>query len=330
MLSSIVPDLTYFDGVPDTGRFLILTSEAWIAARDAAQKELPPSMIEKLKSLFHAEYDVAVLGLRRYLMQQLADSAERKLWHRKFLAISEQTRTLFFESLDRGIADWSRFAELMREEHEIREAFHFDQGVWEYLQVDPVTGMLVPEGHEWATPKKAKQSPNGQGQAGEDAGGAPHRGAKPEPESVCNRVFISYSHKDEKWLGELLDHLKPYTLQESVTVWSDENISPGQEWFAEIKAALASTRVAVLLVTKDFLASDFIDKHELAPLLAQAEMGNVHIIWIPVGACSYQETKLKTRQAIVDPAKPLAKMRTEDRNEVWVKICKVIKEAVTR
>lgn len=173
------------------------------------------------------------------------------------------------------------------------------------------------------------EKPNGPGRAGETVGGAPHGVAKPETGSVRDRVFISYSRKDKKWLDELQGHLEPYRRKGLVTVWSDESIPPGEKWFAEIRDALALTKVAVLLVTSDFLASEFIAEHELKPLLEQEREGEVRIIWIPVGACSYKETELKNLQAPVDPDKPLANMKKPDRNRIWVKVCKAIKEAAS-
>ena len=88
------------------------------------------------------------------------------------------------------------------------------------------------------------------------------------------------------------------SAQAAVTAWSDKQIASGSQWFAEIKAALAKTRVAVLLVSPGFLASDFIHEHELGPLLAEAQEGAVRILWVPILTCSYEETPLKDLQAV--------------------------------
>ncbi len=139
-------------------------------------------------------------------------------------------------------------------------------------------------------------------------------------------VFISYSHKDKRWLDDMQTHLTPFIRNESIKVWSDKQIATGSKCFPEIQEALRSTKVAVLLVTPNFLASDFIHDHELTPLLKDAEKDKVKIIWIPVRACSYKETALQHIQAAIDPEKPLATMKAE-RDKAWVKICEEIKKA---
>lgn len=140
------------------------------------------------------------------------------------------------------------------------------------------------------------------------------------------KVFISYSHKDMAFEQQLHGHLKPLIRDERITAWSDKQIKPGSKWYDEIVDAVASTRVAVLLVTKDFLASDFIHEHELGPLLKGAESGGVTILWVLVRACLWEETPLKHLQAAYSTVKPLAEMKAE-RDTAWVAICKAIQKA---
>ncbi len=141
-----------------------------------------------------------------------------------------------------------------------------------------------------------------------------------------DKLFISYSHRDQKFLTELLIHLKPLERAGIVSKWSDKQIAPGSQWFAEIQAALARSKLALMLVTPAFLASDFIHEHELGPLLKQAEEGGTRILWVPVRACSYKDTSLAGYQAVIDPEKPLAQMKA-GRDQAWVKVCEEIKRA---
>lgn len=143
------------------------------------------------------------------------------------------------------------------------------------------------------------------------------------------QVFISYSHRDKKWRDDLDTNLKPYLRDGSIISWSDEQITAGSKWFDDIKSALADTKVAVLLVTPNFLASDFIHEHELGPLLKEVEQGGVKILWVPVRASSYKKTALKDYQAVLEPDKPLAKMTGAERDSAWVRICEKIEKAVS-
>lgn len=68
-------------------------------------------------------------------------------------------------------------------------------------------------------------------------------------------VFISYSHKDEKWKDKLRPHLEMYSDKIGLEVWNDRKINGGEFWFDEIKNAMARAKVAICLVSADFLSS---------------------------------------------------------------------------
>jgi TIR domain len=143
-----------------------------------------------------------------------------------------------------------------------------------------------------------------------------------------NQVFISYSHKDKKWLDRLKTHLAPLERRNKISVWDDTRMKAGADWREEIKRALGEARVAILLVTPNFLESDFIARHELPPLLEAAKRDDFKILWVAVSASQYKETEIERYLAANDPARPLDRLKASERNEVLVKIGDQIKEAI--
>ena len=86
-----------------------------------------------------------------------------------------------------------------------------------------------------------------------------------------DQIFVSYSHRDKVHLHRLQVHFRPFERDYSIQVWSDEKIQSGQLWRKEIETALKQTAVAILLISADFLASDFIANEELPRLLDAAQ-----------------------------------------------------------
>lgn len=149
------------------------------------------------------------------------------------------------------------------------------------------------------------------------------------PAQSRNQIFISYSHKDRKWREKLEIHLKPLFDKQHITIWSDAKIELGAKWRTEIDTALARTKVALLLVSPYFLASDFIMSEELPVLLKAAAAGEIKILCILVSACSYEDTVISHYQFAPDPKRPLNRMHHAHVDDALVKICREVRSAVT-
>ena len=77
-------------------------------------------------------------------------------------------------------------------------------------------------------------------------------------------VFVSYSHKDEAEKEQLVSHLKVLERAGVIELWVDDRIAGGADWAGEIKLAIDQASVAILLISANFLSSDYCYNIELA------------------------------------------------------------------
>jgi TIR domain len=144
--------------------------------------------------------------------------------------------------------------------------------------------------------------------------------------NVRKKVFISYSHQDMDWLEQLKKWLKPLEQSGLLEFWDDSKIEAGEDWRQAIKDAMASARLAVLLVSQNFLASDFIPSAELTPILEQAESDGVAVLWIALSESTYEGSPIERFQAVNDPKMPLDTLEPKDLNKQFKEIYLKLKE----
>lgn len=154
-------------------------------------------------------------------------------------------------------------------------------------------------------------------------------GAPPEQINHLKRdtsqVFISYAHADSEWLSRLLVHLRPLERSGRLSLWHDRQIAPGDKWRNEIASSLANSSIAILMVTANFMASDFIYLNELPPLIQKARVGGVRVFPLIVGHCLYDEDEhLSEFQAFNDPEFPLTRLDSYAIDKIIVNLAKAI------
>ena len=124
-----------------------------------------------------------------------------------------------------------------------------------------------------------------------------------------SQIFICYSHNDREYLDRLLIHLKPLEKEGLIDVWADTRLRAGDQWRAEIEQVLDRASVAILLVSADFLASDFIMENELPPLLRKAQEQGTRIIPVILKPCRFARDKnLQQFQAFNNPKETVVRM----------------------
>jgi hypothetical protein len=102
---------------------------------------------------------------------------------------------------------------------------------------------------------------------------------------VPTPVFVSYSHRNNAEKEALCEYL---TTLPDVALWTDADILPGDEWEQKIDAAMSNTRVAVLLITKDFLNSSYVKNRELPRILERQRGEGVRVVPIIARACPWK------------------------------------------
>ena len=141
------------------------------------------------------------------------------------------------------------------------------------------------------------------------------------------RIFVSYSHADAEWLKRLQVHLKPLERAGSIEWWDDTKILPGMVWRDEIEKALAAAQIGVLLVSADFVASDFIANHELPNLLAAAQDEGLTILSLIVGPSRFKRMpELSRFQAVNDPDRPFIGLSKAEQEADLLKLANRIED----
>jgi hypothetical protein len=141
------------------------------------------------------------------------------------------------------------------------------------------------------------------------------------------RVFIEYSHRDERWLTRLRQHFAPLEREGLLEIWSDSRIELGADWRAEIQQAIESASVAILLISADFLASDFILGQEIPALLHRQMRGHLRIVPVILRSSPWQELPwLADIQVFPRGGKPLS---TLSESEVDATLAALASEVLT-
>jgi len=139
-------------------------------------------------------------------------------------------------------------------------------------------------------------------------------------------VFISYAHEDLAYLKELEKHLANLKRQNIITSWYDGDINPGTEWESQIMEKLNTAQIILLLVSADFINSDFCYSIELQQALARHDAGQARVIPIIVRPVDRKGAPFAKLQALPTGAKPITKWSTHD--DAFLDIVQGIRRAI--
>ncbi len=103
------------------------------------------------------------------------------------------------------------------------------------------------------------------------------------------KIFVSYSHKDEVWVERLMRHMEPPQRKGDWTVWYDSDIRAGDDWSLEIEQTIVDADAAILMISEDFLESEFIRGREVPALMRRRKEGQLKVFPLIIRPCDWQE-----------------------------------------
>ena len=140
------------------------------------------------------------------------------------------------------------------------------------------------------------------------------------------RLFYSYSHKDERWRDELETHLKLLEREGLIEPWHDRQIAGGQEWEGEISAALENADIILLLISADFIASDYAYGKEMKRAIERHESGDARVVPVIVRKVEWASAPFGKLQALPKNGKPVSTWSRRD--DAWSNVSAGIRNVV--
>lgn len=180
-------------------------------------------------------------------------------------------------------------------------------GVVKGVPGGPGGSLELLKGVEALAPKKAKAS----------------RASKGDPEPIT--AFVSYSHADAKLKTELLKHLAPLEKLKLVSHWDDGEIKAGDPWEKAIADKLASAKLVLLLISSDFIASEYCYDKELTVALKRDKAKTARVLPIILRPCLWQDLSFGKLQAAPHEGKPITSWSSPD--EAMMEVAMAVREA---
>ena len=127
-------------------------------------------------------------------------------------------------------------------------------------------------------------------------------------------------HKDADLRERLGTYFAPLKQQQKISEWHDRKIEPGANWDTEINAQLNSADLILLLVSADFLASEYCFGAEVEKALVRLKRGEVKVVPILLKPCLWEESRFSELQIIPRDAKAMTS---------WVSVDEALKDVAS-
>ena len=152
--------------------------------------------------------------------------------------------------------------------------------------------------------------------------------ASPMTASSPAEVFISYSYKDEELFKQFEKYLTVLTQNGKIRIWHGRKIPPGDEWKKVIDDHIKSADLVLLLVSVDFLVSDYCINVEFESALKRQAIGATRIIPIILHPCPWPDTLISRFEVLPKDGEPIARSNSTDTAKAFLSVTNSIRELI--
>lgn len=143
-----------------------------------------------------------------------------------------------------------------------------------------------------------------------------------------SKIFISYSHQDEQFKENLISHLSSLKRRGLINEWHDRKILPGDNWDKNIKQELLDANIILLLISSDFIASNYCYDVEITKAIERHESKEAILIPIILRPCDWKDLPFSKIQGLPKDALPLTKWENVD--DAYLNIIDGIKTVLSK
>jgi len=144
------------------------------------------------------------------------------------------------------------------------------------------------------------------------------------------KIFFCYAREDEELLNQLKNHLMPLQRQGLIEMWYDRNVNPGEEWERQIDENMSMAEIILLLISPQFISSDYCYNREMSRALERHEREAAHVIPIILRPVLWKETPIGKLQVLPSNGEPVISSSGPIPDEAWLDVAngisKIVKE----
>jgi hypothetical protein len=141
-------------------------------------------------------------------------------------------------------------------------------------------------------------------------------------------VFCCYARRDKPHLDDLKTHLIVLQRQGLITIWNDTDISPGSNWEEEVEKHLNTAHIILLLISADFIASEYCYSKEMKRAIERHEQGEARVIPVILRPGYWEGAPFTILQALPSGMKPIISSSWHSVDEALLDVVKGVRKAI--